>query len=140
MGAQRGKGHVATWEASHRLLKNGVGFRIWLLIGDEQVRAQVSILQTLQIPNRSFRDEDALLEMDSSELPGSIILGCDLGDTSAFRVAARCRSRWPQTSALLISKNSNVAFTIAAVRSGVDGVLERPINSAANIAKYLVSI
>jgi len=101
---------------------------IWIVDDDRQVLEYlVHVVGALGYRARGFQDPRALLSASSAPQPGCLIVDWRLAGQDGIEIIQQCKQQWPDTPALLISGHVTVPVTVAAMRQGAAGVLEKPI-------------
>jgi two-component system response regulator FixJ len=106
---------------------------------DEAVISQLTeVLQSQQISCRGFRNaEDFFSPKDF--VPSCALVDWRFGGSDCFAVANRCRERWPKSAVILTSGLATVPFAVHAMRQGLDGVLQKPINPRELVAEIFAA-
>ena len=113
----------ASREAPH---KPAVEIRI--LDDDKQVLGYLTqVIRSFGYEVRAFSDPIIFLSDAADQPPGCLIVDWQLGGHDGLEVIAHARKQWPRTPAILVSGHVTVAVTVAAMRQGAAGVLEKPI-------------
>jgi FixJ family two-component response regulator len=101
---------------------------IRILDDDPQVlKYLVCVVGSLGYKARGFQDPDELFGAVGERTPACLIVDWHLPGHDGLEIIAQCRKRWPTTPALLVSGHVTVPVTVAAMRQGAAGVLEKPI-------------
>jgi FixJ family two-component response regulator len=100
---------------------------IRILDDDQQVLGYLThVVSSLGYRVQAYRDPAALLD-DAVQPPACLIVDWQLAGDDGLEVIARCQRRWPGTPAILLSGHVTVPVTVAAMRQGVAGVLQKPV-------------
>lgn len=101
---------------------------IRILDDDAQVLAYLlHVVQGLGYSVRGFQDPGAFLRDDLTPEPACLIVDWQLRGDDGLQIIARAHEQWPSTPAILVSGHVTVPVTVAAMRQGVAGVLQKPI-------------
>jgi len=99
-----------------------------ILDDDPQVLAYLAnVTRSLNYAVNAFEDPIAFMKDDAPFPPSCLIVDWQLPGHDGLNVIAQCQKQWPQTPAILVSGHVTVATTVAAMRQGVAGVLQKPI-------------
>jgi two-component system response regulator DctR len=100
-----------------------------ILDDDAQVLASLAgLIRSLGYEVRAFDDPVAFLSDTREESPSCLIVDWQLPDHDGLEVIGRCKQQWPHAPAILISGQVTVAATVAAMRRGVAGVMQKPVS------------
>jgi len=95
---------------------------------DPQVLAYLArIIGSMNYFARPFSDPAALLGDDPGRTPVCLIVDLQMPGYDGLEVIGQARKQWPLTPAILVSGHVNVPLTVAAMRQGAAGVLEKPV-------------
>src|SRR5438874_1576679 len=101
---------------------------IRILDDDKQVLGYLTqVIRSLGYEVRAFTDPVAFLSESVESRPTCLIVDWQLAGHDGLEVIAHARKQWPETPAILVSGHVTVAVTVAAMRQGAAGVLEKPI-------------
>jgi len=101
---------------------------IRILDDDAQVLACLAhVVRSLHYEVRTFNDVTAFLSESHQPAPACLIVDWQLKGHDGLDVIAQCQKQWPQTPAILLSGHVTVPVTVAAMRLGVAGVLQKPV-------------
>jgi two-component system response regulator FixJ len=95
---------------------------------DPQVLAYLAkVVSSMNYRVRCFSDPAAMLGDDPGRTPACLIVDLQMPGTDGLAIIAQARKQWPLTPAILVSGHVNVPLTVAAMRQGAAGVLEKPV-------------
>jgi two-component system response regulator FixJ len=95
---------------------------------DPQVLAYLArVIGSLNYRVRSFSEPAAMLDDDPGRTPACLIVDLQMPGADGLEVIGRARKQWPGTPAILVSGHVDVPLTVAAMRQGAAGVLEKPV-------------
>jgi FixJ family two-component response regulator len=95
---------------------------------DPQVLAYLArVIGSMNYVVRSFSNPAAMLGDDPGRTPACLIVDLQMPGADGLDVIGRARKQWPLTPAILVSGHVNVPLTVAAMRQGAAGVLEKPV-------------
>ena len=101
---------------------------IRILDDDQQVLGYLArVIRSLHYEVRPFTDPIAFLSEALDHPPACLIVDWQLAGHDGLEVIAHARKQWPQAPAILVSGHVTVPVTVAAMRQGAVGVLEKPI-------------
>jgi len=104
---------------------------IRILDDDKQVLGYLTqVIRSLGYEVQAFTDPVAFLSHAAVEPPACLIVDWQLAGHDGLQVIAHAHQQWPQTPAILVSGHVTVSVTVAAMRQGAAGVLEKPIQQA----------
>jgi two-component system, LuxR family, response regulator FixJ len=100
-----------------------------ILDDDVQVLDSLAgVIRSLGYEVRAFDDPIAFLSDGREECPSCLIVDWQLPGDDGLEVIGRCKQQWPLAPAILISGQVTVAATVAAMRRGVAGVIQKPVS------------
>jgi FixJ family two-component response regulator len=100
-----------------------------ILDDDSQVLALLAgLIRSLGYEVRAFDDPVAFLSDEREECPSCLIVDWQLPHHDGLEVIGRCKQQWPHAPAILLSGQVTVAATVAAMRRGVAGVMQKPVS------------
>jgi two-component system response regulator FixJ len=101
---------------------------IRVLDDDEQVLGYLThVLQGLGYAVRGFQDPTTFLSDSVDVTPACLIVDWQLRGQDGLEIIARAQQQWPNVPAILVSGHVTVPITVAAMRQGVAGVLQKPV-------------
>jgi FixJ family two-component response regulator len=101
---------------------------IRILDDDAQVLAYLlHVVQGQGYTVRGFQDPADFLNAGSGEEPACLIVDWQLGNKDGLEVIARAQQQWPKATTILVSGHVTVPVTVAAMRQGIAGVLQKPV-------------
>jgi len=113
-----------------RAAQDEAAVEIRILDDDKQVLGYLTqLIRSLGYEVRAFSDPLVFLSDTAEKVPGCLIVDWQLDGHDGLEVIAHARKQWPQTPAILVSGHVTVAVTVAAMRQGAAGVLEKPIQA-----------
>jgi two-component system response regulator FixJ len=99
-----------------------------ILDDDEAVlRYLTHVVQSLGYRVQPFQDPAAFLSNAAAQPPACVVVDWQLAGRDGLEVIAQCQQQWPGTPAILLSGHVTVPVTVAAMRQGVAGVLQKPV-------------
>jgi two-component system response regulator FixJ len=107
----------------------GQAGEIRILDDDPQVLACLAhIVRSLHYEVRAFEDAAEFLKAQDRP-PACVIVDWQLPGHDGLDIIAQCQKQWPDVPAILVSGHVTVPATVAAMRQGVAGVLQKPIRA-----------
>jgi two-component system, LuxR family, response regulator FixJ len=101
-----------------------------ILDDDPQVLACLAhLVRSLHYEVRAFEDPAAFLSDAEEVSPACLIVDWQLPGHDGLDIIAQCQKQWPDAPAILVSGHVTVPATVAAMRQGVAGVLQKPIRA-----------
>jgi FixJ family two-component response regulator len=108
----------------------GQAAEVRILDDDPQVLGCLAhIVRSLHFEVRAFDDPKAFLTQAQDHPPACLIVDWQLPGHDGLDIIAQCQKQWPDAPAILVSGHVTVPATVAAMRQGVAGVLQKPIRA-----------
>jgi FixJ family two-component response regulator len=135
-----GKGHfMSGLVPSHNRGKKAA--QVWVVSDDDEtLTALASVLTDKQIRVSCYCELESLLRTEGAVLPACVVVDWGSGTDFSSEFVDRCRTQWPHVAILLICEGATVSFAVAAMRNGIDCVLEKPLNKDALVVEVQSAI